>query len=207
MKGKINLVEKRFGRWKVIGEAEPKNERTMWKCKCDCGTVRNVESYALRNGKTLSCGCYRDEKTAKRSSKHNMCETKLYYIYKGMKSRCNNKNVEAYGNYGGRGIGICSEWKDDFNQFLNWAYQNGYDEGLTIDRINNDGNYSPNNCRWVTMKVQQNNRNNNVKPVIDRREYKIKELSQETGINENTLYKRFQKGWRDKKLIQPVWPR
>ena len=162
--GKVkDLTNRRFERLKVIRRVENKNYRAMWLCECDCGNKKTISTYQLLSGQTKSCGCLGKENRAKSRTKHHKTNTKLYYVWKGMKQRCYNPNNKYYYNYGGRGITICDKWKNDFEEFYEWAIKNGYVENAlhkscTIDRINNTGNYEPNNCRWVDMKTQSNNR-------------------------------------------------
>ena len=154
----IDLTGQRFGRLTVIKRNGSIDHHAAWKCICDCGKVTTVNGKWLRSGKTTSCGCYHNELLAKRSTTHGMSKTRLYRIWHDMKNRCFYEKDKKYSYYGGRGITICNEWKDNFEKFKAWAVANGYKENLTIDRINNNGNYDPSNCRWVTMKEQCKNR-------------------------------------------------
>ena len=127
----------------------------LWECKCDCGNITIVRGGNLRTGHTISCGC------KKGLIKHSKANTRLYCIYKNMKQRCNNPNNVWYKNYGARGIKICDEWLNDFNTFYNWAISNGYEDSLSLDRIDVNGDYEPFNCRWATKLIQQNNMRRN----------------------------------------------
>jgi len=163
-----DLTGMKFNRLTVI-EKDYKNKsgRSCWKCICDCGNETIVRSDILKDGRVKSCGCLHDS-NAKTMSKNNVTHGlsykghhhRIYNIWATMKQRCYNPNATKYENYGGRGITICDEWKIDVINFYNWAIANDYSENLSIDRINSNGNYEPSNCRWVTMKVQQNNRRN-----------------------------------------------
>ena len=154
----INIGDK-YNKLTVLEKtSERKNRSIIYKCRCDCGNIINVISTSLTKGLCKSCGCLQKEKASLSNKTHGLSKTKLYYVWGDMRKRCNNPKHHAYHYYGGREIKVCEEWDKSFISFYNWAINNGYREGLTIDRINNNGNYEPSNCRWVTMSVQCKNR-------------------------------------------------
>jgi hypothetical protein len=156
----IDLIGRRFGRLLVIKRSDNTNlGHSRWVCKCDCGIEKECIGFLLRNGDISSCGCYRREKRIT----HGDSNSNLYYIWIAMKGRCFNKKSKDFRLYGMRGISICDEWRSNYTYFMEWALRNGYGAGLSIDRINNDGNYEPSNCRWATPIQQANNKRNNVK--------------------------------------------
>ena len=187
---KIDLIGQRFGRLLVVSQTKHHGEKIAWICKCDCGKNTEVTTSKLRNGNTVSCGCHRDEI----KKKHGLWGTRLYIIWGNMVQRCTNSNNNNYPNYGGRGISICDEWRNDFKSFYNWAIANGYSDNLQIDRINNDGDYEPGNCRWLTAI---NNLNNTSRSVIIRHNgetHTVSEWTRITGINEKTMRNRIKSG-------------
>lgn len=186
-----DLTGKRFGRWSVLAVAETNSKKTYWKCKCDCGTVKDVRADQLINGHSVSCGCLRDEA----ATTHGKSKTRIYRIWIGMRRRCYDSNQFGYQRYGGRGISVCNEWMTDFERFYEWAISNGYDDKKSIDRIDNDGNYEPNNCRWVTMKEQGNNRSSNVFYEYDDEVHTIAEWAEIAKIPYATLKHRIDAGW------------
>jgi len=197
----IDLSGKRFGRLVVICRAESSRPtETRWKCLCDCGKEVTVDSFKLRHGMTKSCGCLANELTSLRSKKHGMFGTRLYRIWFNMKQRCANPKHIAYKNYGGRGITVCNEWQI-FEPFYKWALANGYRDELTIDRIDNDKGYSPDNCQWLTEKEQGQNKRNNRMICINGETNTVAEWARRTGIKENTLRWRIKKGIPKEQLL------
>jgi len=150
-------VGQRFGRWTVIGEpfTEFRKDPAVL-CRCTCGTERVVVIYSLRSGNSKSCGCYKDEMTSKRRKKHGYAGTRIYKAWRDMMLRCYKENHKSFHNYGGRGIKVCPEWHT-FLDFKEWSFSHGYGNGLSIDRINNDGDYEPRNCRWTDWGTQCRN--------------------------------------------------
>lgn len=171
-----DLTGQRFGRLTVIGIHDINTRKTYWVCQCDCGNMKIARSDQLLAGNTRSCGCMKREQDKKNLVNPNMQktaeagfkrgQTRLYTIWQNMRKRCNNPHDARYDRYGGRGIKVCDEWDNDYLAFHKWALENGYAEDLTIDRIDNDGNYCPENCRWATNMEQARNKSTNIKITI-----------------------------------------
>lgn len=196
----------RYGRWTVIEESERiKGDRAVL-VRCDCGTQKVVRLKSLKCGSSVSCGCFRSEYIANRNYKHghtirNNEKERLYNIWSKMKMRCNNTNDPEYANYGGRGISVCSEWLNDYESFREWSYSNGYDDTLSIDRIDNDKGYSPDNCRWTTMLVQSNNTRVNHLLTYKGETHTLADWGRITGINDNLIGQRLRKGFPLEKVF------
>lgn len=192
MPNPLKLEGKRFGRLVVLKRADnSKKGLTYWLCKCDCGNTKVIRGTHLVAGKIKSCGCISIEKVKQRQITHNLSKTRLYHIYRGIKSRCYNPKNECYRIYGGRGITMCEEWKNNFLSFYNWAINNGHREDLSIDRINNDGNYEPNNCRWATPKEQSNNTRRCIYVTYNNETHTITEWGRILNIDADTLLTRY----------------
>ena len=188
------MIGKKFNMLTVLEELpERKHGGKVYRCKCDCGNIKDVRSDMLKNGNAKSCGCLH--------TKHGKRHTKIYRVFAAMKQRCYNKNNKEYQNYGRRGIVVCQEWLDDFMNFYNWAMDNGYQEGLSIDRIDNDGNYEPANCRWTDRKAQNNNRRNNTYLSYNNKTQTLAQWGEELNIDQHTISARKRKGWPDKECL------
>lgn len=165
-----DLTGMKFGRLTVLKIDEGRSGRkTFWICQCDCGNIKSVRSDSLQSGGIKSCGCLKrktDAENMAKAHKHKLSKTPLYNVWQNMKSRCYNENDTRFADWGGRGICVCDEWRHDFMAFYDWAVTHGYSEGLTIDRIDNDGNYCPENCRWATQEQQSRNRRSNINITI-----------------------------------------
>ena len=180
----------KFGKLNVISRAGSSSTgKAQWLCKCDCGTNKTVRAADLKNGRVLSCGCYRKE----RATKHGLKHDRLYRIWVAMRQRCNNPKNDGFEYYGGRGIKVCNEW-DDFKTFNEWSMSHGYADNLTIDRIDVNGNYEPSNCRWVLEVVQGSNKRNNVFLEFNGETHTLSEWAKKLGINRNTIDTRYKAG-------------
>lgn len=190
-----DISGKTFGRLTVVSLSEIKNSKRHWECKCICGNIRKIQEDSLTHGRTKSCGCLRTEVNIFKGTIHGLRKHSLYGVWDGMINRCYRDTCEHYKSYGGRGISICDEWRNDFVAFYNWSTNNGYEKGLTIDRIDNEGNYEPSNCKWSTRKQQQANRRNTIFIEIDGAIKSLSEWSDESGISKKVIDYRIRKGW------------
>lgn len=189
-----DYLGKKYGKLTIIGEAkQEKYKPYKVLCRCDCGTIKPVglKEMTREDKPVFSCGCSRHS----HDGIIHRSKERLYGIYYGMKDRCCNPNYLASYNYSGRGITVCDEWKESYPTFRKWALENGYSDGLTLDRRDNDGNYEPSNCRWVDMKVQSNNTRKNVRVTYNGETHTLSEWSEITGIKLGRLYTRYHKGF------------
>lgn len=199
----IDLTGKRFNNLTVIERAEStKNGRTRWLCKCDCGNETVVSSANLKTGAVKSCGCLR-KKPANKT--HGLSKTPLYRMWRSMIYRCENPNHKAYKTYGGRGITVCEEWHD-FTAFKKWVDETKPNGNVTIDRINNNECYSPQNCRWADMATQANNRNSNLSISYNGETHNLMEWSDILNFDYKRVHNRMHKlGWSfEKSIMTPV---
>ena len=197
-----DLTGRRFGRLVVLSMCpHVAGEDVRWNCRCDCGAELSVSGHSLRRGRTKSCGCYQRERATelgKSLALHGGKGTRLYELWKGVRSRCNNPTHKSYSTYGGSGIKMCHEW-DDFTAFRDWAYENGYDDNAekfscTLDRIDRAKGYSPDNCRWVDMKTQSRNTSRNIRVEYQGKSYIAKDLAEKFGIDYHAFIHRLNLG-------------
>lgn len=198
---KDHIENKRFGRVVVIRRTIGKNGSYKYLCKCDCGKVFETWGGCLKTGDTKSCGCLNDEKRRGRKT-HGKSKSRLYSIYSSMKQRCYNTKLRAYKRYGGRGITICKEWENSFNSFQSWAESNGYKEDLTIERIDNNGNYEPSNCKWANKKEQARNRNTSKRLEYKGQIYTYAEWGEFKGLTSSIISARIRNGWSIEKTLE-----
>jgi len=190
----LDMTGQRIGRLVVIGRGENDPFGTAkWICQCDCGKKAIIRGTSLRNGDTRSCGCFRSEADNPKGFIHGRSGTRIYDEYRDMLKRC-RKGYKNHDRYYDRGIRVCEEWQPENNglfNFLNWAENNGYKSDLTLDRIDNDGDYSPDNCRWATRKQQANNRKTTIFIEIDGETKSLKEWCEYYNMPYNTVRKRY----------------
>lgn len=199
-----DLTGMRFGRLLVIKRvANVPGTHSRWLCRCDCGVEKECLGTNLKRGISQSCGCLQRELLSLRRKTHGgwANNEKLYSVWHGMRKRCSNKNGHNYKDYGARGITVCDEW-GDYSAFREWSLSHGYADGLSIDRIDVNGNYEPSNCRWTNNKVQQNNRRCCIYITYNDETHTLKEWSEIRGIKYQTLYQRYKLGWDTSRLLE-----
>ena len=196
----LYLTGKKFGKLLVIKMLGYKNNRSLWECKCDCGKKIITQGTSLTTGNTKSCGCVRKEKIAKSLTTHNKRHHPLYAIWASMKYRCLNKNNKSYSYYGGRGIKVCKRWLK-FENFYN-DMSIGYKNGFTLDRINNNGNYYKENCRWVSFFTQARNRRSSKIYNYKNENKTLAEFAEKYGFKTMQLIHRLRRGWSLQKSLE-----
>lgn len=195
-----DLTGQNFARLTVIKPIKV-DGKTRWECQCCCGNVTIASKNDLKRGCVKSCGCLKKERLTKNkiSSKNDLVseheERRLRTIFYGMIQRCENKRRKAYKDYGGKGIKVCDEWRNSFAEFCNWSVANGYADNLSIDRIDGNGDYSPQNCRWATSKQQNNNRKDNRTICFNGETHTVSEWSRIVNIGKETIKYRLDSGW------------
>lgn len=210
----------RYGRITVIERADDRIQQSgkrvyMWRCVCDCGKEKIIAGASLRHGNTKSCGCLQRDVVINMSTKHGFAHSgeieRLYRIWLAMKERCYNENNKGYKNYGGRGISVCEEWRNSYASFKKWAIESGYDENAkygdcTIERIDVNGDYCPENCTWVSKKKQANNTRRNHFLTYNGETHTIAEWAEITGIGYNAIRQRINNlGWPiERALTEPM---
>lgn len=202
----VDLTGQRFGRLTVIKRVENNGKKVMWLCRCDCGNETTVFSGYLRNGDTKSCGCLSKDKLRERRFKHGESrKTRLYRIWIGIRKRTSGKANEKRTKkwYTDKNIKMCEEWSD-FRNFRDWSNANGYDDSLTIDRIDGNKGYSPENCRWVDWKTQTRNKSNNINITRNGETKCLKDWCTELGLKYRSICQRIERGWdKEKALTTP----
>ena len=210
---KEDLTGRKFGRLTVLREADGRSKRgyILWECECSCDnrTIIVVPSERLRSGHTKSCGCLqRDTVVAKNvaGAKYPAYDrqSRLYRIWKAIFARTTYESQPGYKNYGGRGISICDEWKNDFYAFKNWALSHGYEDSLSIDRIDVNGDYTPSNCKWSTRKEQNNNQRSNILLTYNDETHTAAQWAEILGITKDCIYKRIQRGRGIESILKEI---
>ena len=198
-----DMTGKQFGKLTVISlDHKDKRQECYWLCRCECGNEKVVSGNKLRSGNTKSCGCYQEEVRGKYRVTHGMTNSKLYVIWSNMKSRCYNKKNNMFYRYGGRGIEVAPEWRNSFENFSVWAIQSGYKEGLSIERVDIDKGYNPENCRWITKKEQYLNRSDSHMITAFGKTQTIKEWADQNGIPYDTIERRINAyGWEPERAV------
>lgn len=211
------MIGRQFGEWTVIAFDGCDGKNTTYLCRCSCGTERHLRKNVLIHGLSKSCGCKRGEHISvatknKSKTPHSNPfkgtgegKTRLHVIWDGMKKRCNCLTDKHYKWYGARGIKVCNEWSNSFQTFKTWALENGYEPSLEIDRIDNDGNYEPSNCRWVTRQQQMYNTRRNRMITYNGETKCMSEWGKAMNLSPDLIYDRLKRGWSiEKTLTTPV---
>ena len=196
----IDITGKKFNKLTVVERLQNDvGGIPVWLCMCECGNFTRVRGKNLKNGSVKSCGCILKNGTTKT---HGLSRTKIYNTWSSMKARCFNPKSRSYKRYGARGITVCEQWKNSFEEFYSWSIQNGYNENLTIERINNDGNYCPENCKWIPQKEQCRNRSTNIEFEYMGKKHILIEWCEILNLDYKFIHNRIYKmGWSFEKSI------
>lgn len=192
-----DLSNQKFGKLTAIAPAGKQGKAILWRCVCECGNEKTVRGNNLTTGAVRSCGCMMKENNLK----HGGSKTRLYRIWGGIIRRTEDCNRKEYADYGARGIRMCTEWRDDFAEFQRWSLENGYTDSLSIDRIDPDGNYCPENCRWSGKLQQENNKRVNLILTVNGESKTAAEWATISGIPAYQIRKRKRHGWSDEKAV------
>lgn len=198
---KYDYTGLKFNKLTVISYYGKRNGSTVWLCKCDCENMTYQSISKMRLGYIKSCGCWKNEAAKQKMTKHGLYKTPEYHIWESIKQRCCNKNSKPYKDYGGRGIFVCDEWKNNPKAFCEWAKTHGYKKGLEIDRINNNMGYSPDNCRFVDRKIQSLNKRSNIFITYNGITDNICSWAKRLGVNYQLLHYRLKRGWSVEKTL------
>ena len=205
-----DLTGQTFGRLTVVERVKnDKYKDAYWLCRCICGNEVVVRGTCLTKGEIQSCGCLQKERTVQANTKHGMTESKIYHTWRDIKDRCYNKNSKDYPRYGGRGITMFEDWKENFQAFYDYVsmLENYGEKNYSLDRIENNGNYEPGNVRWATKKQQANNMRRNVKVIYNGEEMCLMDASEKSGIPHYVLRNRIKAGDSGDELFRPVEPK
>ena len=191
-KSSLDLIGQKVGKLTIIEKTKERlHNSVLWRASCECGGERLISSHQFKYQKVKSCGCTRK----------GYRKTREYTIWANMIQRCNNENSPRYNDYGGRNIKVCEEWTSAIN-FIEWAHNNGYEDNLSLERIDVNGNYEPSNCTWIELDEQAKNKRNSIKVIIDNEELSLKEASIKYNVPKQTIYDRYKAGKKDKDLIK-----
>lgn len=189
----IDLTGNRYGMLVVLKrDTSAKSKVTKWICKCDCGTIKSIFGCSLKSGRSKSCGCQMNKGVKGQNQTHGLTHTRIHKEWCSMRRRCRPNSPDRKIYYD-RGITVCPEWENDFIPFYEWAMANGYNDTLTIDRIDVNGNYCPENCRWITNEMQQTNKTNTIRVVYEGQEYCLRTLCLKIGFPYKLAHKRYKK--------------
>lgn len=191
------LIGKKYNMLTVLKKDKP----GYYICRCDCGNIRTIKTYNLTSGSTKSCGCYHKKMIAIQSTIHGLSKHPLYKTWHNMRSRCKNPNASKYKLYGGKGIKVCKEWDENFVSFYNWAINNKWEKGLSIERLDSNKNYEPNNCIWADYKIQNNNTIQNHKLTFNGKTMNINQWAEYLNISKKMLSERIRRGWNIERAL------